>query len=330
MKYYFLLSYYLIFPLLSFSQNKKPTDIGKWNNAVINLEMVKENTSNFETIDLRAKYLDSLSKGTLSFQRYNFLSDSLSGIRKFTGTAIFFSNKKKRYLITARHVIFDPEEYKLAFEKGLINNINEKQYLNNVYQKIIRIPLNGDTTSFTDPLIFLLSTKGSYILSSQEEDLAIIDLSSFKRFADFLELKGLKPITFKDIDTSGLLGYGQEINVFGFPYFSNTNKSEISIMESHWQSNSRFVNSVTYGKVSSISYQNYYFIGDASIAPGNSGGAVVSHNKLVGVVSAQPSYYISDMQNNTLPYVSRMPYTIAVKASFIPELLRKLDSMPQF
>ena len=62
--------------------------------------------------------------------------------------------------------------------------------------------------------------------------------------------------------------------------------------------------------------------------PGNSGGAIIKNDKLIGIVSQQPNFPLQDNNDNYYPNTAyRLPYAIAIKAKYIIELLNQwLDS----
>lgn len=330
----FIIVSFLFIPFFLLAQqhatNSAPIDtvfFSKWNKAIVNLEVRRANTSNIEAINLLSDINDSIARKFVTVDRYSQVLDNLvSAVQQFTGTSIFLKFERKRYLITARHVLFDKQNYIEAYNRGLVNEYTKNPYLSIPFQRIYRIPPDGQKPSPSDPVIVLLETESPYIFSDPSEDLAIISLDeNFRDFAGFLETKGHVPITISDIDTLSKVQYGQDITVFGYPFFSLGSIRINSNAESNWRSSFVFENSVSFGRISSISFQKYFFIADANIAPGYGGGAIVSNNKLIGVVATQSSYALEDINGSIYPNLKyQVPFTIGIKASFIPPLLRQL------
>src|ERR1700733_3351564 len=176
----------LLLPLVSYCQNEQiqtnpistATLISKWQKAVVNLEARKEA---YENLELNSK-INSLEEAQL-----------ITG--QFTGTAIFLKHKGKRYLITARHVLFDAEAIAQKHKHNIIDSVND-QY--SVFLKFFKIPteVELEDSSLPEMPLALLGVpsyfKANYVFSIPEQDLAIISLdgnSRFSIFADLLEKK---------------------------------------------------------------------------------------------------------------------------------------------
>jgi hypothetical protein len=60
-----------------------------------------------------------------------------------------------------------------------------------------------------------------------------------------------------------------------------------------------------------------FFWADMSIYPGNSGGPVIEGDKIVGIVSGQPTIPVEDSEKLR----TRIPFGKIIKAKFIADLL---------
>lgn len=334
MKSIFWLLLFLV-PAKLFSQKKEiaiqiDSVISKWNKAIVNLEMRDDENLESSSIRYRMKITDSLKSGLITPERFYRITDSMTfSFTSSTGTAIFLKYENKRYLITARHVLFNKNAFFRAYKAKLINQNTTERYNNISFRKIFRVPDDGDSISLGNDLLNLgIYSRTDYIFSDIETDLAIVSLEGANRyFGDLLEKKGHIAIGIKDIDTSNIYRYGQDIAIFGYPFFTVVNQLDLPIAAAIWQSRLVFAKSVTFGKISTISLRNKYFISDANIAPGNSGGAIIRNNKLIGIVSSQPSFYLEDNNGNPISNLNyRMPLSVGVKSIFIMPLLRKLIS----
>jgi Trypsin-like peptidase domain len=263
--------------------------IKKWKRAVVNLECRKE----------LGDYLDSQAT-------HHTLKEYQQILKQMTGTAIFLEHDGKRYLITNRHVLYDQDMVLQKQKYHIADSVNDPY---SIYMKIFRIPSESeiaDSTLPEMPLTILSApnyAQSNYVYSTQQVDLAIISLDGNSRFTIFAELllkRGYKPIHLSDIDTAALQ-YGQDLMCVGYPMIAMLGKRTIAEEKSAWYSNIVAESLFTFGKVSLPSISKIYFIGDLSIAPGNSGGPAISHDKMVGIISAQGAVPISHDNGENYP-----------------------------
>jgi hypothetical protein len=127
-----------------------------------------------------------------------------------------------------------------------------------------------------------------YVLSSDDEDLAIISLDCDFRTKMFLcELLklGYKPIQFNDIDFKTRIKTGDKIFSVGFPTESTIDTRIVDKFEYDFYSNVGTVPMIANGTISDPNPLAPYFYSDIFNYHGFSGGAVVKSNKLIGIVS---------------------------------------------
>jgi hypothetical protein len=318
MKY--LLLTLLLPPLFAACQNQNNIrieassgGIERWKNAVINLEC-------------REEYGDNLDSQAV----YHTMKDYQKILKQVTGTAIFFENDGKRYLITNRHVLYDEDMVIQKKKYHIVDSVNDPY---SIYMKIFRIPNEdeiGDTTLPEMPLTILGApnyAQSNYVYSGQGLDLAIISLDGNSRYSIFAELllkRGYKPIHFADFDTT-LLADGQDLMCVGYPMISILGQRAIAEQKAAWYSNIVAEVAVTFGKVSIPNFAKIYFIGDLTIAPGNSGGPVISNDKMVGIISAQGAVPIGHNNGENYPDAnSRFPYAYAIKSAYLYPLIKEM------
>jgi hypothetical protein len=318
MKYIVLIL--LFAPLPSFCQLHVKENSGsiqknyeKWKSAIVNLECRKE-------------YGDNLDSQKI----YKTLQENLRILSQVTGTSIFLKYKSKRYLITNRHVLYDADMVAQKKKYGGSYPVDDDYA---IYSNILRIPSDGDTAdpALPDMPLGLMGavpySKCNYVYSSPEIDLAIISFDAnplYNIFADLLIRRGYRPISISDIDTSEL-HYGQDIYCVGFPNVAFVGRIDWDWRKRPWNSNLIYDPVFTFGKVAAPSIRKHFFLGDLTIAPGNSGGPVVRNNKLVGIISSQP--ILTVIHKDGAVYAdtySRYPYANVIKSANIFPLLREM------
>ena len=264
-----------------------------------------------------------------------FLEQISAGSRdiRSQGTGIFISHNNRRYLLTARHVVWDdhtpnppglPKEY--AFERSQ----------NQIYGIIFRVPSLDEILSMhpADNPKFLMNLGSGapdltpYTFSDPSNDLAIISLDQEMRqdaaFADELESRGYTPIPVEKIaEEPG--SEGQEVFTVGFPSATSLIGSVGNKLD-HWASNYHSLPSFSFGRVSMLHDMLPFFWVDMSIYPGNSGGPVITDGNLVGIVSQQASIPINEASNLT----TRIPFGKMIKAKFVLELLDAQEKKDQW
>jgi hypothetical protein len=327
----------------------------KWKKAVIHLECATDSQSHEDFIKsmnaLRNKYKD----GNIPKNELDPIFRKSRDIRS-QGTAIFFQHEKRRYLITARHVLFNELEAKRRIEEEKTRSLSypentrsellksaSERAINTVYNIIFRVPsLDEISGSQIKTQKFLMNLGAGvpwlapYTFTNIELDLAIISLDQRdKGFADELISAGYEPITLSDISEEDY-PEGTEVFVVGYP-FSTSVLGELNIPPAMLNWSSKYVSLpvFAFGRISMIHNLLYFFWCDISIYPGNSGGPaiayqgnnggpVIGNEKLVGIVSQQPLIPVESLDRSAktkLPFGSRIPFGKIIKAKYIKELL---------
>jgi hypothetical protein len=311
----------------------------KWKKAVVHLECATDS----EQFQDQRKRIDNLFQklrdGDIS--KEDFL-DQISGKTRdirFHGSAIFLKHNKRRYLITARHVLWDEYSAKVKYQEEPFQTIGNAGQLEPVLQDyfthmindtifniIFRVPSFDEILqdSFNRDQSFLMNLGAGtsftvpYSFSKPEIDLAVISLDQRdSRFADNLIRIGKEPITCDDI---GEEPSGESAEVFAVGYPSSTallgyinQHADLA----HWSSSYFSLPTFSFGRVSMIHDELPFFWADMSIYPGNSGGPIIEGDKLVGIVSGQPTIPVEDSEK----FRTRIPFGKIIKAKFITDLL---------
>lgn len=330
-------------PVLTFCQSKRQRkNIDLWKRAVVNVEtesliysnyMVDSILSQPSISDLTKRQIDSLRK-VLSRQ---------TTIR--TGTAIYIKYQGRKYLVTAKHVLYD--------------QILHQQKAYETYNKIadwtgdmdaiplrisIRVPLSYQKTrnqfnSIAITYLNFVKSINPYIFQSDitGDGLCIISLQekNFNNLDTFLMGRGYVPVSFDDVDTTNNIGDGDEIMTVGFP-------ENISVVARYAITGQEFqlpeiVSPFTcFGRVAMNDPELHYFFVDLTIAPGNSGGPIIDHNKMVGIVSGINTYRIitdgaTGSLNGHLLGIGHLVKIIKMTNIFkAVELLRQNEDNPKF
>ncbi len=311
----------------------------KWKKAVVHLECATDS----EQFQDQRKRIDSLSQklheGEIT--KEVFLEQIRGKTRdiRFHGSAVFLKYNDRRYLVTARHVLWDEHSSKGKYQEEPYKTIGNPEKIPAILQEhftqmindtifgmIFRVPsfdeilqnrfnrdrsflMNlGAGTSFTVP----------YTFSKPEIDLAVVSLDQRdSRFADNLISIGKEPITLGDI---GEEPSRESTEVFAVGYPSSTALlGHISQHPdlAHWSSSCFSLPTFSFGRVSMIHDELAFFWADMSIYPGNSGGPVIEGDKLIGIVSGQPTIPVEDSEE----FRTRIPFGKIIKAKFITDLL---------
>jgi hypothetical protein len=306
----------------------------QWKRAVVHLECVTDSDRYYKKEkELRTKY----SQNEISQEEYTKIYQGEFGEKReaygrdvrFHGTAIFVSHNEKRYLLTARHVLFDEHLAKRApDEYGIFS-----QYLSDkfIFKHIFRVPsldeaLLNKKLDVPESLMNLQTGVYDYLpytFSAPDLDLAIISLDQRETtFADELINLGYNPIPSELIE-DGPTSEGVELFTVGFP----SSTALIAQLKqdpgmAHWSSSYVSLPVYSWGKVSMLHSELPFFWTDMSIYPGNSGGPVIENGKLVGIVSAQASVSLEG-----LPDVrTRIPFGKIIKTCFVKTLLEEQEA----
>jgi len=347
MKILFLIPTLFMFSVLSGSyqtqknddQKKVPNNFDKWIKATINIEGV---ASNFNKEMLLHDYIRA-HKNEIKSRKLNLDSlqrekrKSIDNRPKYTGTAIFLKYNDKLFLITARHVIADTTGWDSSYVFPFINLIENPTTDSNIisgktYDSTGSIWIRGDNVEniSLNNMSTGLTEERPYLLSSVDDDIAVICLNyayDGESFAKTLYKRGYLPIGISDIDTVCNLENGQQISIIGFPQESIWRRKETSLHKWIWESNLMTLPFISNGDIMNFKKTSHFFEGGIFTYKGDSGGPIISNNKLIGIVSGF-NYATMKMNvpklNEYYLYESRF-----IKTLVILPLLRKLESAPR-
>lgn len=311
----------------------------KWKRAVIHLECATDSEHFYDRIKRIDQQRAQLEQGQISHEQF---AEELAGRSRdirFHGTALLLAHAGRRYLLTARHVVWDETSAKRELEEEAQRALSWPEHMrqhllqsaveraqNNIFNIIFRVPSIDEVIANTQPhdRAFLMNLGAGasftvpYTFSDPELDLALISLDQRdSRFADELQHLGFVPVSSEDIADEPE-GEGQDVCTVGFPS-STAIIGQVSQhpASAHWSSSHFSVPVSSFGKVSMLHEALPFFWVDMSIFPGNSGGPLIEKDRLVGVVSAQATVPIDDVPNVR----TRIPFGRIIKSKFVHALL---------
>lgn len=311
----------------------------KWKKSVIHLECAMDIEKIHEKILMDYELENKLNRGEISLDQYHEEISNGFELKRSHGTAIFIIHDGKRYLLTARHVLFDKSESDKQFEEdqkiheeysavsGFYRSPPERD-TNTIFKHIFRVPSLDENKGIDAKRLFIRSLhvgpylSRAYTFSDSEMDLAIISLDHRSpEFADHLIELGYVPIPSEEIE-SGSLKEGDEVFTVGFPAatcFLGQFLTDPSLMMS---SSPLFSLPVfSWGRISMLHHNLPFYWCDISAYPGNSGGPLISDGKLVGIVVAQALVSI-----DSAPSVrTRIPFAKIIKSNYIKDLIKEQE-----
>ncbi|EOG8941022.1 serine protease [Klebsiella pneumoniae] len=316
----------------------------QWKKAVIHLECAADSIHIYDVIKRNSELIEKCEKNEISYDEYLEQSSIKNRDIRIFGTAIFIIHNKKRYLLTARHVLFDErsayreaqedvtryESFPQDMRDSMLAGSSERN-LNKIFNIIFRVPSLDEALTVKDfeRTTFLMNLGAGnsmtvpYTFSSPDLDLALISLDrGGKDFADELIARGYIPIS-SELISDGPSSEGAEIFSVGFPratsLIAQINQHPAS---AHWSSNYVSLPVFSWGRVSMLHSQLPFYWCDISIYPGNSGGPVIENEKLVGIVSQQAILPIDDVPNVS----TRIPFGKIIKTCFVKDLIKKQEA----
>jgi hypothetical protein len=313
--------------------NKSISAFDKWEKAVLNIESISDKYSIYEIFTIiqeRRRQNKNYSESD-SLKDYNQLREQIT---KISGTAIYLSDGDNRYLVTAKHVVYD-KNYTIRhiyFTKEDLKKRSHEYFekLNSLIS--VKTPLslyvNGRCNLLEIPEVNQDSATRPFKFSNDNIDIAIISLQSKITYSlrGLLEEDGYKPISINDIDTIDNHVISEDLLAIGYPAFSSLTQIAVQNKEDY---EDIVLPLATFGKTALCNQLLYYFIADITVNPGNSGGPIIRNNKIVGIVSQQMLVDLkmnSDVDlNEVISNVkSTSPLAKIIKSKFIFENLNQL------
>lgn len=316
----------------------------RWKRAVIHLEGAADS----ESVRQRARRWQDLLQQPPDADR-GPAESTLKGSRdvRYQGTAVFLKHEGRHFLLTARHVLHDPlgaqyhvedtaDFFKDApedFRESVLTSLREGAP-NRIYSIIFRVPSLDEVLAsgpdehreFLMNLEAGVSWLAPYTFSDPVLDLAIVSLDSRNRkFTAELLAQGYSPIAMEDIADEPT-EEGTEVFTVGYPAATATlGQLNLSGLMQHWASASFSAPTFAFGRVSMLHEKLDYFWCDMSVYPGNSGGPVVEHDRLVGIIIKQAGIEgkILDQSGSELSLVAeqRIPFAQTIKARHLRPLI---------
>jgi len=315
----------------------EPKVIEPWKRAILHLECATDSEHFYDRIKRIDQQRALLEQGRISHEQF---ADEIAGRSRdirFHGTALFLSHGGRRYLLTARHVVWDELSAKRELEEEvqrtrswpeatrehLLRSAAQRAH-DKIFNIIFRVPSLDEVLSKPGNREFLMNLGAGasftvpYTFSQPALDLAVISLDQRNsRFADELISLGFAPVSSKEI-ADGPDAEGQEVFTIGFP----SSTALLGQVSQHpasvpWSSSHFSLPVSSFGRVSMLHEQLPFFWADMSIYPGNSGGPVVGNQRLVGIVSAQAILPVDGAPDVRM----RIPFGRIIKAGFVRELI---------
>lgn len=323
-----------------------PASIARWKRAVIHLEVAEDSLSIRNRLDSLRALLDVDPQDRDEMERLSLLGNRDA---RWHGAALFVSRNERRYLLTARHVVYAELGAQRALEEKLqwiesggaatppewkekLRKEAREERRDEICSMIFRAPSLEELLSGWDPnrAEFLMSlgagTSGTvpFTFSDPELDLAVISLDARDaRFADQLIAAGYVPISYDEIEDAPS-AEGAEVFVVGYPAPSFVHTLDLSAGQSVWSSKHVSLPTFAFGRIAMLSEHLPYFWADINVTPGNSGGPVVEEDRLVGIVSGQARTYENTFEDDTGVPTGKaevgIPYGRIIKASYAKHL----------
>jgi hypothetical protein len=310
--------------------------LDKWKRAVVHLECATDSEHFYDRINRIDEQRALLGQGRITHEQFAAELSGRSRDVRFHGTALFLAHAGHRYLLTARHVVWDERSAKrelkeetqkaLAWPEHVRAHILEsavERAQNNIFQIIFRVRSLDEVLAKQEDRQFLMNLgaggPSAYTFSDPELDLALISLDQRdSRFAEELLSVGYAPVSSEDI-ADGPDAEGQDAFAIGFPSATSL-LGQVSQhpASAHWSSSHFSLPVASFGRVSMLHPALPFYWVDMSIYPGNSGSPVVSNDRLVGIVSAQAILPMDDAPDVR----TRIPFGRIIKSIFVRHLLQ--------
>lgn len=315
--------------------------LDKWKQAVIHLECATDSEHFYDRIKRMDEQRTLLDQGKIRIEEFAEEIVGRSRDIRSHGTALFLHHAERRYLLTARHVVWDERSAKRELEEEAqraqswptqmrteLADSATNRAQSNIFNIIFRVPSLDEIVANKHNREFLMNLGAGasftvpYTFSEPELDLALISLDQRdSKFADELQSLGFEPIS-SDAISEGPESEGQEAFTIGYPsstaLIGQVSQNKAS---AHWSSSYFSLPVSTFGRVSMLHNMLSFFWVDMSIYPGNSGGPLIADDRLVGIVSGQAILPIDEVPDVT----TRIPFGKIIKAKFVSRLLAEQE-----
>lgn len=320
------------------------SNLERWKKAVIHLEGAADSMTAAES----QRLFKESSAGNISNEEYMELRKQGMRDKRFRGTAVYIQDGNKFYLVTARHVLHDELKAKRVVDEAetsvrkfhneedhaqRVKEENERAS-NSIFSLIFRISTFDEFIGeMGAPSQFLMNLDAGhqsnypYTFSNNLIDIGVIALHAANGGMAFklnLDRAGYEPISIEDV-SDGPKAEGDEIFTVGYPGATSTVGDIPSEYDNYnWSSRAVSLPVFSFGKVAMLHEKLDFFWGDISIYQGNSGGPIVSGDKLVGIVSAGATIPVlglpSDIKGRTM-----IPFAYLIKAKFVKKIIEEQE-----
>lgn len=272
-------------------EKQQDKNFNAWRKAVFNIEV--------ESFQYPKYYIDSLyalkkSKGGSASELDSInrlFQHSIMG----TGTAIYIQYKDRKYIVTAKHVIYDKvlaEQKRKEIGKGVYRWDNADAIFTRVS---IRTPFDFFFTTGqinTQAIInnnFLNGFKPFFFISDTTGDgIGVISLQydSYKSMDSLLQKNGYAPIQLESIIGKNEIHALDEIYTIGFPEMVSIfgNFKPVGAVKSI-QSTDVVLPFAVKGSIAMYNENVSRYYIDMKTAPGNSGSPVIKDGELIGIIT---------------------------------------------
>src|SRR5688572_7274035 len=215
----------------------------RWRRAVVHVEGAASSESPWAADRRWREYVERSLRGEAREGEKEEAGRSRSGDLRYTGTALFLVDAERYYLITARHVLYDPHRAKhdAEFEEEQLIGAPEffayfarrdlaDRQMETIYSPILRIPSFREALArgpdyMPEALTSLaagIPNRRPFTFSTPDLDLAVISLTQRdQRFAEQLLEKGYEPIDAACLG-AGPSRVGADVFTVGFPGAAST------------------------------------------------------------------------------------------------------------
>ncbi len=229
------------------------------------------------------------------FPLKSFYTDSKnSKMDTLSGTGFLVKDNDKYYVITAKHVV----------QAGIYENnqklINNKLFFRTMVDKI------GLLCDFSQPKN---STTKEYLLSSDDEDIAVVSLQNKKTVLNYLLKGSCRPIDIKLLDN----------NFFAY------NEGEKVLVASSHVSHFSGKESIGFGlQIDTLAAPNSakFVTMNGRKLPGSDGGLIVGNNKLIGLITRKKGLKTNKDIIKNPDYIAHA--STLVKAAYILHMIEEL------